>query len=89
MNKKLDALSRWLNHQSWISGHDQDEARFYQAAYQVLKDNEKDSITPDDIRNYVMSQFTSMLDQEFLSVRAKEAAKRFEIIAEFFYANNL
>ncbi|HCB1445110.1 hypothetical protein [Serratia marcescens] len=89
MAKKLDALSRWFNHQSWTSGHHLDETRFYRAVYQVLKENDKGSITPDDIRNYVISQFTGKLDPTFLSERAEQAAERFEIISEFCEANNI
>ncbi|MDW3571423.1 hypothetical protein N4235_10930 [Enterobacter asburiae] len=49
MAKNLESLSTWLNHQSWISGHHLDESRFYRAVYQVLKLNEQETISPDDV----------------------------------------
>ncbi|MFA3760054.1 hypothetical protein [Yersinia sp. 2466 StPb PI] len=89
MTKKLDALSQWLNHQSWISGHHQDEARFYRAVFQILKENGENSISPEDVRDYVINQFSGMLENEFLEVRADEAAERFEIISDFCATNGL
>ncbi|WP_337049753.1 hypothetical protein [Serratia fonticola] len=89
MTKKLDALNGWLNHRTWMSGHSLDEARFYRAVYNILNENDKNSISPDDIRNYVTCQFTGKLEKEYLALMAKEAAKKFEIISEFCDANNL
>ncbi|MHB9347325.1 hypothetical protein ACPUEX_14855 [Enterobacter vonholyi] len=89
MAKNLESLSTWLNHQSWISGHHLDESRFYRAVYQVLKLNEPETISPDDVREYIIEQFIGVMDEEFLRGKAEEAAERFEIISEFVVANNL
>ncbi|MDN0096574.1 hypothetical protein [Yersinia rohdei] len=89
MAKNLESLSKWLNHQSWTSGHPLDEARFYRAVYQVLKENKDEVISPEDVKDYVVGQFKGVLDAKFLQERANEAADRFEIISEFVAANKL
>ena len=89
MAKNLESLSKWLNHQSWTSGHPLDEARFYRAVYQILKDNEKESVSHEDVRDYVIHQFDGVMEANFLRERAEEAAERFEILSEFVVANNL
>lgn len=89
MAKNFEPFNRWLNNQSWHSGHHLDEARFYKATYEILKANDKDPISPEEVRDYIINQFESMIDKEFLRARAEEAAERFEIISDFVAANNL
>lgn len=89
MTKNLDALNGWLKHRTWMSGHSLDEVRFYRAVYNVLNENDRNSICPDDIKNHVISRFTGVLEKECLELMAKEATAKFVIISEFCDANNI
>ncbi|CFR14897.1 hypothetical protein [Yersinia frederiksenii] len=89
MSKNLDGLDGWLGIDTWHTSHPRDESRFYQAIYKVIKENNSNSINPDDIRSYITSRFDGKLDGVLLKLRAEEAAERFEIINEFVDANEL
>lgn len=89
MSKNLDGLDGWIGMETWHTPHPRDESRFYQAVYKVIKANNSNSISPDDISDYITSKFNGKLDGKFLDIRAKEAAERFEIISEFVDANKL
>lgn len=89
MSKKLDALDGWLNIETWHTSHHLDETRFHRAVYKVLKENEPNAITPDDIIAYINQKYSGKFETGYLNMRTSEAAERFHLLSEFLMANKL
>jgi len=89
MSKNLEALDGWLNVDTWHTSHPLDETRFHRAVLKVLKANEPNTITPDDVIAYINQKYSGKIEPGFLSLRTSEAAERFELLSEFFVANRL
>lgn len=89
MEKNLQGLDSWLNFDTWHTSHPLDETRFYVAVYRVLKSDVTHSVTPDEIKNYILSKYNGKFAADFLEAKATDAAEKFEIISEFVAANKI
>ena len=89
MIHKLDGLDRWLNVDTWYSGHPSDDERFFKAMYAVLLANKGVYIDAEEVGNYIEARYKGRLADEFLFVESQRAALRFETIRSFCIANKI
>lgn len=87
MSHKLDDLDKWLNVETWYTGHHLDDERFYKAVYALLLANK--DIDGEEIGNYIEARYTGKLADELLFEVSQRAVIRFEIIRGFCTANNI
>lgn len=89
MIHKLDGLDRWLNVDTWHSGHPSDDERFFKAVYAVLLANKGVYIDAEEVGNYIETRYKGRLADEFLFVESQRAALRFETIRSFCITNKI
>lgn len=89
MSDKLDNLNKWLNVDTWHTGHPSDDERFYKAVHSVLMSNREKRINADDVRDFIIERYRGKLEDGFLFEEAQNAALRFETIQEYCFTNKL
>ena len=87
MSHKLDCLDKWLNVETWYTGHHLDDERFYKAVYAILLENK--DIDGEEVGSYIEARYKDKLDDALLFEVSQRAIIRFEIIQGFCAANNI
>ncbi|MBE5213263.1 hypothetical protein GMW39_10520 [Pectobacterium parmentieri] len=83
MLKGINALDKWLDRSTWLTGHDLDLEVFFHAVKEIIAQNPETVLHEAEIAAYIKSSQSGKIETSELERLAKEYSQKAELISDY------